>query len=120
MANLTSVSDIVITPIPGKRYFSIDREWREEFIYFLMVDRFHDGQPASRHQPGRSGGFTTPDDFYGGKIRGITSNLDYIAGLGCTAIWLSPVFENKPDCVPRLRHQQLPRTSIRASAPSRI
>jgi alpha-amylase len=39
---------------------------------------------------------TTPNDFYGGKIRGITRNLDYIAGLGCTAIWLSPVFENNP------------------------
>ena len=39
-------------------------------------------------------GVSTPDDFYGGKLRGITRNLDYIAGLGCTAIWLSPVFEN--------------------------
>jgi alpha-amylase len=35
-----------------------------------------------------------PADFYGGKIRGITRNLDYIAGLGCTAIWVSPVFGN--------------------------
>jgi alpha-amylase len=37
-----------------------------------------------------------PDDFYGGTIKGVTQNLDYIAGLGCTAIWLSPVFENNP------------------------
>jgi glycosidase len=95
MANLTSVSDIVITPLPGKRYFNLDREWREEFIYFVMADRFHDGQrrPAV-HLPGRSHGFTTPDNFYGGKIRGIAKNLDYIAGLGCTAIWISPLFEN--------------------------
>jgi glycosidase len=97
MAGPTCVSDIVITPIPGKRYFNLDREWREEFIYFVMVDRFHDGEtrPAV-NQPGRSHGFATPDDFYGGKIRGITQNLDYIAGLGCTAIWISPVFENNP------------------------
>jgi glycosidase len=95
MANLTSVSDIVITPLPGKRYFNLDREWREEFIYFVMADRFHDGQPRpAAHLPGRSHGFTTPDDFYGGKIRGIAQNLDYIAGLGCTAIWISPLFEN--------------------------
>src|SRR5207302_4748670 len=77
--------------------FSSTREWREEFIYFLMVDRFHDDK--TRTPPtgsGRSVGIPTPDSFYGGKIRGITRNLDYIAGLGCTGIWISPVFENNP------------------------
>jgi len=39
-------------------------------------------------------GVQAPSDFYGGKISGITRNLDYIAGLGCSAIWLSPIFEN--------------------------
>jgi glycosidase len=42
-------------------------------------------------------GIATPNSFYGGSIRGVTRNLDYIAGLGCTAIWLSPVFENNSD-----------------------
>ena len=41
--------------------------------------------------PGRSAGIATPNTFFGGSIKGITRNLDYIAGLGCTAIWLSPV-----------------------------
>ncbi|HET9131972.1 MAG TPA: alpha-amylase family glycosyl hydrolase, partial [Terriglobia bacterium] len=41
-------------------------------------------------------GIQTPNDFYGGKLSGITRNLAYIAGLGCTAIWLSPIFENNP------------------------
>jgi glycosidase len=97
MPAITSVSQIDLPPLPGKRYFSLDREWREEFIYFLMVDRFHDD--AARMPvagPGRSLGIQTPDAFYGGKIKGIIKNLDYIAGLGCTAIWLSPVFENNP------------------------
>ena len=98
MSTPTSINDIDLTPISGKTYFNCDREWREEFIYFLMVDRFHDDQartcpPRAR----RASGVATPDDFYGGKIRGVTRNLDYIAGLGCTAIWLSPVFENNPD-----------------------
>ncbi len=95
MAALTSVSQLDLSPLPGKKYFDFDREWREEFIYFLMVDRFHDDtnrQPV--RQPSRSRGVRTPDDFYGGKIKGITRNLDYIAGLGCTAIWLSPILEN--------------------------
>ena len=91
----TTVAELDLTPIPGKQYFHIDREWREEFIYFLLVDRFHDAAVrAPAPGPGRSRGVQTPDDFYGGKIKGITQNLAYIAGLGCTAIWLSPVFEN--------------------------
>ena len=42
MATKTSIKDIDLNSIPGKRYMSVTREWREEFIYFLLVDRFHD------------------------------------------------------------------------------
>lgn len=94
----TSIQDIDLSPRPGKPYFNITREWREEFIYFLLVDRFHDDavrEPTK--QPGRTLGIQVPDNaFYGGTIKGIKENLDYIAGLGCTAIWLSPIFENNP------------------------
>lgn len=98
MPDPTSITDIQLSPIPGKKYFSIDREWREEFIYFLMVDRFQDDivRPVTTGAA-RTGGIATPDTFYGGKIKGVTNNLDYIGGLGCTAIWLSPVFENNPN-----------------------
>jgi glycosidase len=95
--SIRSIQEVNLAPLPGKTYFSIDREWREEFIYFLLVDRFHDDSVrAPNLQAGRSLGVQVPDDFYGGKIKGITQNLDYIAGLGCTAIWLSPIFENNP------------------------
>jgi len=97
MATPTSIREIDLAPISGKSYFEAFREWREEFIYFLLVDRFHDGESrAPVRQAARAPGIATPDDFYGGKIKGITRNLDYIAGLGCTAIWLSPVFGNNP------------------------
>jgi glycosidase len=97
MATLTKASDIDLTPIPGKQYFNLEREWREEFIYFLMVDRFHDGNVRSPVlHAGRSNGISTPNDFFGGTIKGITNHLDYIAGLGCTAVWISPIFENNP------------------------
>src|SRR5262249_19603659 len=95
MAQITSVEEIDLNPVPGKTYFNADREWREEFIYFLMVDRFHDDTDrAPVLQPERSNGIQAGGNFYGGKINGITRNLDYIAGLGCTAIWISPIFEN--------------------------
>src|SRR5438045_1786910 len=95
MPSPITVAELDLRPIPGKTYFSSTREWREEFIYFLMVDRFHDDK-ARTPQTGsaRTTGIATPNDFYGGKIKGITQNLTYIAGLGCTAIWLSPIFEN--------------------------
>src|SRR5439155_2252013 len=95
MPDPTSVKELDLKPIAGKVYFSIDREWREEFIYFLMVDRFQDSssRPVAG-ATGRTAGVDTPDAFFGGKIAGITRNLDYIAGLGCTAIWLSPIFQS--------------------------
>jgi alpha-amylase len=77
--------DIDLTPTSGKHYFNVNREWREEFIYFLMVDRFHDH--TSRNpvlSPSRSKGVKTPDNFYGGKIKGITQNLEAL----CEIEWV--------------------------------
>jgi hypothetical protein len=95
MAEPVSAADIDLSPVPGKVYFDSEREWWEELPYFLMVDRFQDSGPRTPVLSiDRSLGVQTPDDFYGGTLAGIRSNLDYIAGLGCTATWLSPVFEN--------------------------
>jgi hypothetical protein len=95
MVDPISVKALDLTPIPGKRYFNTAREWREEFIYFLLIDRFQDSvvRPIASG-PARRPGVPAGDVFYGGTLNGIRRNLDYIAGLGCTAIWLSPVFEN--------------------------
>ncbi len=99
---MKSIKDIDLSPKPGKKYWkSCHREWREEFIYFLLVDRFHDSN--KRHSVDfevRHPGFG--DDLQlgkqcGGTLRGIVNNLDYIKHLGCTAIWLSPVFKNNPE-----------------------
>jgi glycosidase len=99
---MRSVSDIDLSPKPGKKYWrSCHREWREEFIYFLLVDRFHDSN--KRHHLDfemRHPGFGDPHQLNkqcGGTLRGVINCLDYIKNLGCTAIWLSPVFKNNPD-----------------------
>lgn len=99
---MKSVHEINLQPKAGKRYWAnCHREWREEFIYFLLVDRFHDGHQRKAHTSAdRQSGFGTPEElqkFCGGTIRGIIDHLDYIHGLGCTALWLSPLFENNPD-----------------------
>lgn len=68
-------------------------DWRDEWIYFLMVDRFNNSAAPPRHQP-----FDDPNffAFQGGNFAGIQDRLAYIKGLGAGAIWLSPVLENVP------------------------
>lgn len=98
---MKSMQEINLQPKPGKKYWkNCHREWREEFIYFLLVDRFHDNHNRSANKsPGRQSGYGDADQLQkicGGTIRGIINNLDYIHDLGCTALWLSPLFENNP------------------------
>jgi glycosidase len=68
-------------------------DWRDQLIYFLMVDRFNNSQAAPRHQP-----FDDPNffGFQGGNFAGIKDKLAYIKGLGAGALWLSPVLKNVP------------------------
>jgi glycosidase len=59
---------------------------RDAVIYQVFVDRF-------APDPGRA--FTRGDtlsDIWGGTLKGVTANLDHIANLGATVIWLTPVF----------------------------
>ena len=79
-----------------------DRRAEDEVIYFLMPDRFANGDP-SNDRGGLSGGpratgyDPTHKGFYhGGDLRGVRDHLDYIAALGATAIWVTPIFANKP------------------------
>tara|TARA_R110000822_G_scaffold53643_9_gene138282 strand:- start:4179 stop:5864 length:1686 start_codon:yes stop_codon:yes gene_type:complete len=98
---IKSISKIDLSPKPGKAYWvNCHREWREEIIYFMMVDRFHDSNKRhSKNFDFRHVGFGNEDQLqkpFGGTLKGIMDNIDYIKNLGCTAIWLSPVFENNP------------------------
>ncbi|MBA2948486.1 pullulanase-type alpha-1,6-glucosidase [Streptomyces himalayensis] len=74
---------------------------REQF-YFVLPDRFANGDP-SNDRGGLTGsrlatGYDPADKgFYqGGDLKGLTKKLDYIKGLGTTAIWMAPIFKNQP------------------------
>ncbi|MET8243352.1 pullulanase-type alpha-1,6-glucosidase [Streptomyces sp. NPDC005202] len=74
---------------------------REQF-YFVMPDRFANAD-TSNDRGGLTGsrlatGYDPTDKgFYqGGDLKGLTKRLDYIKGLGTTAIWLAPIFKNQP------------------------
>ena len=79
-----------------------ERLSQDEVIYFVLPDRFANGDPANDTggYPAdrlKSGYDPTHRGFYhGGDLKGLTEKLDYIQGLGITAIWFAPIFKNKP------------------------
>ena len=62
-------------------------------VYFVMVDRFHNGDPSNDGDPDP----TDPQAFHGGDLRGVISKLDHIQGLGIQTLWLSPVFRMRTE-----------------------
>lgn len=86
---------------PAGRVFPSPTDWRDQFIYHLLVDRFNSGKSdippynADKTPVGRDD--SEGEKFQGGTLKGITEKLDYIKGLGCTAIWLSPIFKNRKE-----------------------
>ena len=74
---------------------------QDEVIYFVLPDRFENADP-SNDRGGLSGdrlktGFdpTSTGFYHGGDLKGLMKRLDYIQGLGATALWVAPVFKNK-------------------------
>ena len=81
-----SVSHTITTPFPSPQ------DWRDGWIYFLLLDRFNraDGRPpASLPYDAPFGG------FQGGTFNGVRERLGYLKDLGAGAIWLSPILKNR-------------------------
>jgi glycosidase len=94
-------------------YYPSPEDWRDHVLYFLLVDRFSDGQEHTRPLLDRhnlaaarppsqttawrwdrwaqSGG----ERWQGGTLRGVRSKLGYLKNLGVTTLWLSPVFKQR-------------------------
>ncbi len=78
-----------------------ERPIEDEIVYFIMPDRFANGDPVNDRGgiPGSAEqhGFDPAHKgfYHGGDFRGLAARLDYIQGLGASAIWLTPIFKNK-------------------------
>jgi hypothetical protein len=73
-------------------------DWRDTFMYFVMVDRFRNSDGMASPVAGATDGDATrgPSGQYeGGDLRGITQEMDYLADLGVTALWITAPFENR-------------------------
>jgi glycosidase len=95
-------------------YYPSPVDWRNEILYFLLVDRFSDGQEADRPllnrddlpaaRPSLPNGApwrwdrwaaSGADRWQGGTLQGVQTKLPYLKDLGVTTLWLSPVFKQR-------------------------
>lgn len=88
------------TEIDLEFLYTRDIEFRQETIYFIVVDRFHDGD--ANNSAGPNAELYDPErqdwgKYWGGDLQGIIDKLDYLKNLGVTAIWLTPLFEQVED-----------------------
>jgi alpha-amylase len=87
---------------PGAHH-SLREAVTDQNFYFVMADRFNNGDAANDNgglPPGTGEGQSGFDPkvkgwYHGGDLKGLRAKLGYIQGLGTTAIWLTPSFKNK-------------------------
>jgi glycosidase len=70
-------------------------DWRDQIVYFLMTDRFNDGDPSNNDQGANEYDPQDGSKYSGGDLKGIADKLDYIQGLGATAVWITPPVANQ-------------------------
>jgi neopullulanase len=101
MKVITFLLAVILGTTPTLAQSYRDRLPQDELIYFLLPDRFENGD-TSNDKGGLSGDrLTTGFDpsakgfYHGGDLKGLIKRLDYIQGLGATAIWVAPIFKNQ-------------------------
>ncbi|MFC0676501.1 alpha-amylase family glycosyl hydrolase [Lysobacter korlensis] len=91
---LTLATSTALAAGPGPLHVP-SPDWRDAVIYFAMIDRFDDGDPRNNDQ---GAGEYDPNDgarFSGGDLAGLVRRLDYIQGLGASALWTTPAVANQ-------------------------
>src|SRR5262245_13262296 len=94
--------------VPRGPVFPSPADWRDQVLYFLLPDRFSDGNEAGRplfdrtnpsqfRATNKANWMAAGKGFQGGTINGIRSKLPYLKGLGVTALWVGPVFRQRAD-----------------------
>ncbi len=77
----------------GRRFQGFSED---DVIYLVRPDRFADGDSSNDDPPASAGLFdrSKPRFYHGGDLRGIIQHLPYLRGLGVTAIWMTPIYDN--------------------------
>lgn len=104
---MKSINDFDLKDIiEGKEFTKSPIDWENQIIYFLLVDRFSDGQeenyklynPVKDYEniyinESPKQWEEAANQWNGGTIKGVESKLGYLKKLGITTIWLSPIFK---------------------------
>ncbi len=73
-------------------------DFKTDVIYQVVLDRFFDGNSSNDDPSGDTGLYDSTKAnwklYWGGDLAGLTQKIPYIAGMGVTALWLSPVVDN--------------------------
>ncbi len=72
-----------------------EREWRDEVIYFAMIDRLANGDPSNDDLGQGEWDVESESHFQGGDLLGVSKSLSGIQELGATAVWLTPAVHNQ-------------------------
>jgi hypothetical protein len=86
-----SVIDAARQPSGTTKLTASPEDWRDVWIYFLMIDRFNNPTRGPAHAPFDDPGFA---GFQGGSFRGVKAQIPYLKALGAGAIWISPALRN--------------------------
>jgi cyclomaltodextrin glucanotransferase len=91
-------------PVAQKDYYGTLEPFAANAVYFVMTDRFVNGDPSNDHR--EQGTFDIPlppcngvsgnIGYLGGDFKGLANHLDYIREMGFTSVWITPVVDN-PD-----------------------
>lgn len=71
-----------------------DFDWDEAVVYFMLTDRFFDGNKSNNTASGADTYGKNPGLYHGGDFAGVTAKLDYLQDLGVNTIWITPIVEN--------------------------
>lgn len=83
---------LLLEPVNAAKSAPFD--WDQASVYFVLTDRFNNGDPSNDHSFGRQkDGKDEVATWHGGDFKGLTEKLDYIKALGMNAIWITPMVE---------------------------
>ena len=103
---MKSIQDLNLKKLTADREYTKSPEaWEEQILYFLVVDRFANGETFPLYNPEEDyeNALETEEkekawqkasySWNGGNLDGLINKLDYLKELGITAIWISPIFK---------------------------
>ena len=101
-ANNKPVETSVTVNVVAKTETENDFDWDEAVIYFMVTDRFFDGDSTNNNAngeetykaPSSATGKERAGLYHGGDFKGVTEKLDYLKDLGVNTIWITPIVEN--------------------------